>query len=624
MTQKIRPSQFITTYGPSSILETQKGPVVIPSADIGLFYDGSAFTTTDFKIQDDRMSKGILKGASIYRLPSNAERGLNGDVAIYKTKHFPNWGLCLNRHRHPQGTDILYLSTLCPVCSDSHGGRTDAIRFVTVCKKGHLDDIDWNYLVHEGNHCSHANIGSIDTSLKNDYVFLWRRTGGALKDINIECPRCGLQKNFGQSYYNKNWKCSGRNPERETPQQKASRPMTCDSPAKIMQRQAANIRMPEIKTLLSIQSIMTKLHRLVQNEKIRTTIKNATTFLGTLDSEEKIQKLLEAMRNADVAKNSIREFESSPLEEVRQVISELDKPVPDSYHELILDEFRELIRSSIQGAPPDPFKGKSKPIFEVIKHDIEKISTKKGTKFVVTPISTLQTISVQTGYKRDDTGDDLTQSDAELVDNAFFDEYGTKWYPGTSYVGEGIFLRLDDSVSLNDILDGESVREWLSTHHKETTAEEGQEDYTPFVFRDAEQSRDELHPGFVWWHTLSHLLIRMISEESGYSSSAIRERIYFEINGNKITGGILLYAAQPGSEGTLGGLTALVSHFESFLNAALEKSFSCSADPLCELQDFEHKKVIGSCCYGCLMNSETSCEHRNMWLDRKVLRDSVP
>ncbi len=116
----------------------------------------------------------------------------------------------------------------------------------------------------------------------------------------------------------------------------------------------------------------------------------------------------------------------------------------------------------------------------------------------------------------------------------------------------------------------------------------------------------------------------MISEESGYSSAAIRERIYFEIDGNKIIGGILLYAAQPGSEGTLGGLTALVPHFESFLNAALEKSFSCSADPLCELQDFSHKRVIGSCCYGCLMNSETSCEHRNMWLDRKVLRDSVP
>ena len=624
MTQKIRPSQFITTYGPSAILETQKGPVVIPSADIGLFYAGSPFSPVDYKIQDDRMSKGILNGANIFRLPTNAERGYAGDTAIYKTKPFPNWQLCLNRHRHPQNNDVLYLSNLCPVCSDPHGGRIDAIRFVTVCKKGHLDDIDWDYLIHEKNDCSNTNIGNIDSSLKNRYVFLWRRTGGALKNIDIECPRCGIQKNFGQAYYNKNWRCSGRTPERETTQQKPSRPMTCKAPAKIMQRQAANIRMPSIKTLLSIQSIMTKLHRLVQNEKIRTSIKATITFLGPIDSKEKIEKLLEVMRGADVAKNAIREFESSSIEEVKQVIADLDKPIPDSYHELILDEFRELIRSSIHGAPPDVFKGKSKPIFEVVKHDIEKISTKKGMVFVVTPISTLQTISVQTGYKRDDTGDDLTPSDAELVDISFFDEFGTKWFPGTSYVGEGIFLRLEDGNSLIDLLDGESVREWLTTHHKETAVEPEKGDYTKFVFRDAEHSRDELHPGFVWWHTLSHLLIRMISEESGYSSSAIRERIYFETDGKTLNGGILLYAAQPGSEGTLGGLTALVPHFESFLKSALEKVLSCSADPLCEMQDFAHKKVIGSCCFGCLMNSETSCEHRNMWLDRKVLRDSMP
>ena len=624
MTQKIRPSQFITTYGPSSILETQKGPVVVPSADIGLFYDGSKFSPVQYKIQDDRMSKGILDGASIFRLPTNAENGLAGETAIYKTKPFPNWQLCLNRHSHPQNSDILYLRNTCPVCSDPYGGRLDAIRFVMVCKKGHLDDVGWDYLVHENNDCSHANVGNIDTSLKNPYVFLWRRTGGALKDINIECPRCGTKKNFGESYYKKNWKCSGRNPERETTQQKPSRPMTCDSAAKIMQRQAANIRMPEIKTLLSIQSIMTKLHRLVQNEKIKTTIKNATTFLGPLDSEEKIKKLLDAMRNADVSKNAIREFESSSFDEVQQVISDLDKPIPDSYHELILDEFRELIRSSVQGAPPDIFKGKSKPVFEVIKHDINKITTKKGTTFVVTPISTLQTISVQTGYKRDDTGDDLAQSEAELVDTSFVDEFGTKWYPGTSYMGEGIFIRLEDDNSLNDLLEGESVREWLTTHHKETTTDSGKKDYNKFVFRDASRSRDELHPGFVWWHTLSHLLIRIISEESGYSSSAIRERIYFETEGKKINGGILLYAAQPGSEGTLGGLIALVPNFESFLNTALEKVLSCSADPLCDLENFAHLKPNGSCCYGCLMNSETSCEHRNMWLDRKVLRDSMP
>ena len=95
-------------------------------------------------------------------------------------------------------------------------------------------------------------------------------------------------------------------------------------------------------------------------------------------------------------------------------------------------------------------------------------------------------------------------------------------------------------------------------------------------------------------------------------------------NGNKIDGGILLYAAQPGTEGTLGGLTALVPYFKSFLDIALEKVNWCSGDPLCGQNEFHIGKANGASCDVCLMNSETSCEHRNMWLDRTILINSLP
>ena len=45
-------------------------------------------------------------------------------------------------------------------------------------------------------------------------------------------------------------------------------------------------------------------------------------------------------------------------------------------------------------------------------------------------------------------------------------------------------------------------------------------------------ARYELHPLFVWWHTLSHSLIRAISNEAGYSSASIRERVYIEVRGD--------------------------------------------------------------------------------------------
>ena len=616
MTQGIRPSQFILAYGPGSILESKNGPVIIPTPDMGIFLETSNLDPSDYKLDNERISKGILKGASVFKLPTNAKLGLKSDEFIYRTKPFPNWKLCLNRNAHPDNSDILYLEDQCPVCRDPSGGRIDTIRFVAVCKNGHLNDINWNYAIHGKNDCTHAMANSINPTLRSPYVFQWHSTGSALKDNDIHCPRCGTKKNFGSIYYH-DWHCSGRNPERETVRQQPVLQPDCSEKARIMQRQAANIRIPEIKTLLSIQSIFTKLTNLMQNDKIKTTIKSSKTYLGEIDSPEKFKKVLDAMAQAEVPENSIREFKASSWAEIEHLLKELDKPIPDSYHELIMDEFKELLRASDKGAPPENFTVKSKPIFEVNIHDIKKIETRRKTVFRVTPIQTLQTITVQEGFRRAVSDDDSPDDLSKLVLVDFFDKYGTRWFPGTDFLGEGIFIRLEENDGWVNSPNGKSAVEW-----QKSLAKSGE--YREYLFRDAKKSRDELHPGFVWWHTLSHLLIRAISEEAGYSASSIRERIYFEKNGEKFRGGILLYAAQPGSEGTLGGLVALASIFDGFLSSVLEQAYTCSADPLCGEQSFSHLTVNGSCCYGCLMNSETSCEHRNMWLDRSILVENMP
>lgn len=52
MTQSIRPSQFITTYGPGTILESKDGPVMILRPDIGIFNKRSGLVPTDFEIDN--------------------------------------------------------------------------------------------------------------------------------------------------------------------------------------------------------------------------------------------------------------------------------------------------------------------------------------------------------------------------------------------------------------------------------------------------------------------------------------------------------------------------------------------------------------------------------------------
>jgi hypothetical protein len=90
------------------------------------------------------------------------------------------------------------------------------------------------------------------------------------------------------------------------------------------------------------------------------------------------------------------------------------------------------------------------------------------------------------------------------------------------------------------------------------------------------------------------------------------------------SGGVLLYTAQPGGDGTLGGMVALVPEFERVMDAVFRDLDSCSNDPLCGEESFSPGKYNGAACYACALVSETSCEHRNLRLDRNLLLQNLP
>lgn len=63
------------------------------------------------------------------------------------------------------------------------------------------------------------------------------------------------------------------------------------------------------------------------------------------------------------------------------------------------------------------------------------------------------------------------------------------------------------------------------------------------------------------------LLIKQMSMSSGYSSSAIRERIYF---GDDMSG-VLLYTGSADKEGSLGGLLSIVPILQMMPNLIHQK-----------------------------------------------------
>ena len=67
---------------------------------------------------------------------------------------------------------------------------------------------------------------------------------------------------------------------------------------------------------------------------------------------------------------------------------------------------------------------------------------------------------------------------------------------------------------------------------------------------------------------------------------------------------------------------SLVPRFAQVLDDALRDLATCSNDPLCE--QAPQLGAEGAACYSCLLASETSCEHRNMGLDRLLLLDNLP
>ena len=130
---------------------------------------------------------------------------------------------------------------------------------------------------------------------------------------------------------------------------------------------------------------------------------------------------------------------------------------------------------------------------------------------------------------------------------------------------------------------------------------------------------------FVLLHSLAHALIRRLCLNAGYSSSALRERIYSAAGDNPMAG-LLIYTASSDSEGSLGGLVdqAAPDRLGPVLLDALHDAHVCAQDPLCGTGELGGAAGLnGAACHACLLLAETSCEAGNRFLDRAVLGETV-
>jgi len=589
--QQIRRSQFIVQYGPGALIESKNGPRLIPTLYNGLGKLCSAGLLSDHEITDSRLRSALSaitnSDARIFSLPSNAELGRPESSPLYKTYIFPAWRVCYGRKK---GHDaVLYNGSDCPLCKSEE--ESSAVRFVMACINGHLDEVDWDYAVHQGGGCHPG-------------YYFWETGGGAFSEIKVVCNKCKKSVTM-QEIYRTDFRCSGRSPETEDPRNATQpppylphpvRPRGCDQKMAVVQRQSSSLRTSETITLLTIPEYDNKISNLLQGRELQASIKTIINLPSKVMAMMSIDDIIDTIRSSGIPDETCTEIkkyiDEHGLPSLIGLIEKLHRP-KGTFLDYIYEEFTSL-RAGARTSENLNFK-----MSEHREVMLERGSTR--VKLLVYPINRIRTITAQQGFER--TPYRKKGTDPRLVYSGVKLLGGEKWYPGYEGIGEGLFITLADD-GFPGATDDDHYLQWKDKSPPEDASDP--------IWGD--KAHDPL---FVWLHTLSHAIINALALTSGYSSASIKERIYIDKDAR--TGGILIYTTSPGGDGSMGGLVGAVQRFEEVLNEAKGRLDVCSNDPLCIEVEKSEETVNGAACYSCLLISETSCEHRNRWLDRHIV-----
>ena len=613
-------------------------------------------------------------------------RNREEEDAVYQTNPFPNYYVCTNRTGHnaniggsSQDYDILFENTRmddhphCPICQGIQSEAVSSTRFLVSCPEGHMDDINWPYHIHHSNRNQNGtcNVPTpapvVDPRVSRNDIFAIRfdppnRSG--LDFMILQCPRCNETKAMSEIYSSERHYCTARFPEEEglvgsgrrAPPTGAGLCTKTQPSMQVIQKSASFLRSVDPVTMLSVGEDTTQIDDLFQRDaRIGRACDDYEFNMGGTPRPIVAGNLEEFLRGMLGPRPSQPSF--TPLlnddqitnllgnqAETLRAISDRNNSLPADFDELLLYEFHELLKGSVGGVPAaGGVIGRTR--FHMNDDNFNKNITKykiNGVKkhLWVASVDDLTTVTIQTSYKRDKSENRQNVQHPDEHDIGF-EHNNERWYPAVEFQGEGIFVRFkepgeDENSDLENLSWTQPLQGTRAERWRNEALANGQ-NYDRFSFRNKKQDTDvnpprklsrmyELDPDFIWWHTFAHALVKTIQDSAGYSNTAIHERVYFERNDDgRVRGGILLYVSQPGVDGTLGGLVGLIPEFSRYVDGAIDMMQTCSGDPMCRHASLEPTSTpyTGCACFACVMNSETSCDIRNFYLDREVFRENA-
>ncbi|MEZ5343568.1 MAG: DUF1998 domain-containing protein [Acidimicrobiales bacterium] len=607
----LRRAQLISPFGPGALVVGPDGVSMIV-AGLDHWYRRSGGTSSSAEIAEFLVSEWRLErelGVSELRLPPEyREPQRFVDVPNVGLQipllRFPLWSFCPRCQRLQESPPTARERPRCSACAER--GRSPLlmqVRFIAMCDKGHLLDFPWRQWVHRS------------LAPDCDQAMSLKQLGGASLAsalVTCECGRSRSLSRIVEATSESTVLSSTLAPDEGVytcpglmPWLGAGASEMCGRPVRGSLRGASNLYFARTRSAIYLPR-------------------------ETPDAPQALIDLLENPPYAAIVTLARQSSFELPPQQVRSVSSVPLQPFSDSQISAAL-QLMQHPETAIQEAPvivgDDPETAFRRAEFRLLRepHSFEDLLIHRdeidryrpGLPIEisrVTRVDKLRETRAFTGFSRVVAEDGRTEEDRRRHLRLAPLLRGEDWLPAYVVRGEGVFLELDE----------ERLQKW-------ETRDDVQRRVAPLIqrFSDVRSERSlatrTITPRFVLMHTLSHLLMNRLTFESGYSSAALRERLFVSSSAEAPMAAVLVYTAAGDADGTLGGLVSLArpEALGSIMTTALDGARWCSTDPICTEIGDRGGQGPDSCnlaaCHNCALVPETACEEFNRFLDRALV-----
>ncbi|MDX2728382.1 DUF1998 domain-containing protein [Streptomyces sp. PA03-2a] len=474
------------------------------------------------------------------------------------------------------------------------------MRFIQVCRDGHMADVDWQRWAHsrgEGHDQRQCRVKSLK--------FIATPDSSGLDALKVACVTCGAYRTLegiSQKYALKqiSARCSGCQPWQTADDERDD----CEEQPRAVQRGASNAYFPLVHSAIEIpspsdtetdsepaQRVMSHLmwEELIDNGDAPDTDLIVNYIAKKCDVSA---EFVDGLRRAHLTDASARPVVDSEVEDL-SIAEWAAFTSSDSERDSTADFSVRQVGLGAREDDPTSLK--------LLYHRVDRVVV----------ADRIREVRALEGFSRyESEGRERLVSVNPVA--------RTQWLPAVESYGEGIFISFNEDA-LEEWDSSPAVLSWV----------EGIEENLEASFQIERlrlKTGPRLLPRFVMLHTLAHQFIRQLSYDSGYNAASLRERVYARSHpvGSQSPrqAGIFIYTAAGDAEGTLGGLVrqGLPPHLMDTIVRLLESAQWCSQDPLCA--DSTGRSLANlnrAACHACSLLPETCCEIGNTLLDRTLL-----